>query len=202
MKDTSKTISTLTSLLLTSRLTLPSPKSTSASIEQFHPMNTTRRSIRTSLAGLMIVSMLVLFVSPAAAVTISVGGTDYDVSTITTTFDAQSALLLSQPWWGDSLLADTAAADVGSSLGLPNGTGSGPLFAWAENSFPGIVEAVGHFRGMVVDLGPLPNSASVTYAVATPTIPEPSRVILMGMGIAVVALGRRHRPQNPPALFG
>ncbi len=68
----------------------------------------------------------------ANAAIFNVGGINYDVTTIDTSFNASSSLLQSQPWWGNETLATTFAATVADSLGLPNFFGSfGPYFAYS-----------------------------------------------------------------------
>ena len=73
--------------------------------------------------------------APATATQITLGGQDFEISTITGSFDVNSTLLMSQPWWGDSAAASSAADQVGNALGFPNIFSSvGPYFAYAESS--------------------------------------------------------------------
>ena len=62
----------------------------------------------------------------------TVNGTNYDFTYVTGTFDANSVLLQSQPWWGSQSTAVTFTSSVGSNLGLPNTAAgqSGPYFAF------------------------------------------------------------------------
>ena len=75
----------------------------------------------------------------AEAVMITLGGTDYDVTTIMGTFSDNQALLESQPWFVDpgsaSTLGNEAAMQIGNAFGFPNFGGfAGPLFGEAVES--------------------------------------------------------------------
>ena len=59
--------------------------------------------------------------------------TNYDLTTLNTSYDVNSAKLISQPWWGsDSSTAILFATAVGSRSGFPNGT-IGPFFAYSAD---------------------------------------------------------------------
>lgn len=70
----------------------------------------------------------------ARAVSVTVNGNRYNVTTLTGSFTGNSSTLTSQVWFGDSTLASRFATQVGSSLGIINPGDYGPLFAW-KNAF-------------------------------------------------------------------
>ena len=67
----------------------------------------------------------------APTVTVSVGGQSYSVTYTDpfTSYDASTALIQSQPWWGSTSRAESFARVVGTSLGLPFYDFAAPLFA-------------------------------------------------------------------------
>ena len=73
-------------------------------------------------------------VSPAEAIMFTVNGTNYDVTTVTTTYDANTSLLQSQPWWGNQTLAEQFASTVLQGLPgtVPN---KGPRFVYSTGFF-------------------------------------------------------------------
>jgi len=70
----------------------------------------------------------------APIVTVSVGGQSYNVTYTDTSYDVSTALIQSQPWWGSSLLAQSFATAVGSSLGYLYFNSYGPFFAYANST--------------------------------------------------------------------
>src|SRR5208282_2273441 len=90
------------------------------------------------LCGLTLVGMFALggAVKPAYAHdTVSVGGTEYDVTnTPYETFASASTVLEEQPWWGNSTLAGELASAVYLALGAPNVNGQTPAFAYGVGS--------------------------------------------------------------------
>ena len=76
---------------------------------------------------------LALGLSAAAspAVTVTVGGNVWDVSTITGSFAELEDTLIGQAWWGDGGLAYDLAEALGSQLDFPNNFDlDGPYFAF------------------------------------------------------------------------
>jgi len=134
----------------------------------------------------------------AHAVTISLDGNDYVVTTIDTSFNDNAALLMSQPWWGlgdSGNLAASATVQVLLQLGTPNTSpeNGGPLFAW-EPSFIGgetlaqeYVPAFNIVQGYSVD-----NDASFTFAIAT-LVPLPGALGLFAMSLISVGFARRRQ---------
>ncbi len=81
------------------------------------------------LAGIVTTSSIAfagIIIAPteAKAVTITLDGTDYEVTTILTSFDDNETLLESQPWWGNDTFAESAAEQVGLNFGFTNGFGT------------------------------------------------------------------------------
>lgn len=139
----------------------------------------------------------------ALATTVTVGGTDYDISTIKGSFTDNQTLLESQPWAGDSPLAVQFVFAVGDSFGLPNddGFGSflGPYFAVEifdpDPSFDPLV------RVNLIDNGGSANTrfagldADFVYAVATEVaaVPLPAGGVLLLSGLAGAAALKRRK---------
>jgi hypothetical protein len=65
----------------------------------------------------------------ALGLVVEVGGSNYEVSTVSGTYNSLLTTLSAQPWFGNPTLAQTFATEVSSGLGLPNGDVQGPLFA-------------------------------------------------------------------------
>ena len=96
--------------------------------------------------------------------------TNYDLTTLNTSYDVNSAKLISQPWWGsDSSTAILFATAVGSRSGMPNVSGGyGPFFAYSTSSTDVVSAFYVSSGGGNVLTGPASTmSASVYYAQAT-----------------------------------
>ena len=75
--------------------------------------------ILASIATASITVGAVSFIAPeASAVTVSFDGTDYEITTITGTFEDNQATLESQPWWGNATLAEGLAGELGLAAGF------------------------------------------------------------------------------------
>lgn len=97
--------------------------------------------------------------SRADDITVTVGGEQYDITTVTGTFDDNMALLESMPWWGDATLAQEIANAVMDDIGTPNNDGtSGPLFAYDDDA----IDAFIWFQGTSSSTS-VSESASFTY---------------------------------------
>ena len=133
--------------------------------------------------------------SSAQAATISrtVNGVNYDITTVTGTFNSLQATLQAQPWWGSSTSAGQFATVVGNSLGLPNFFGiNGPLFSYSSGRFFGINTNTSQsfVLGSVVPSARL-NSLNLTYATAKAT-PVPTPALLPGLlGLGAIAWRKR-----------
>ena len=156
----------------------------------------------------------------AQAYVVTVGGVQYDVTTFTGTYSANTSKFALpanggvMPWWGDSLpynIANGFALAVGSSLGAPNYGGDyGPIFAYIYNpGFPPMLppQVAGRIyrisTSSTLDAAPAPG-AVITYAQATLyTAPAPGPLPLFG---AAAAFGfsrkLRKRIKLEPAALG
>jgi hypothetical protein len=128
------------------------------------------------------------------AFTISLDGTNYDITTFITSYNDNSAILQSQPWWGNATKAETAAGLVSTNLGFPNSDSSGlrgPFFAYqSDNLNPTELISYAGFHGILVNPGELPANSVYTYAVVA--VPEPFTVIGTLIGsIAVFRMRKR-----------
>jgi hypothetical protein len=123
----------------------PSPSSSA----EGNTSNPHRRPSWSSLAKPALgvaLTMGVLTTGQAQAIVVTVGGVQYDVTTFTGTYNANTSKFAQtpggvMPWWGDSSLATQFSNALGYSLGTPNSieTGSagsptnkdvGPYFAY------------------------------------------------------------------------
>lgn len=99
--------------------------------------------------------------SKADDITVTVDEQQYDITTVTGTFDGNMALLESMPWWGDATLAQEIANAVMDDIGTPNDDGtSGPLFAYDDDA----IDAFIWFRGSSSSTS-VSESVSFTYGV-------------------------------------
>lgn len=147
----------------------------------------------------------VLFAGPRPAsanpenpiVTVNVGGVDYDVTYVMTSFNADSALVMAQPWWEPGRVdrAQAFAAAVSGSLGFPFAGATGPVFAFDA---PPNIDAVltmgfGRFSQLVVPSIVPGRDWVVPYAAisAGAAVPEPSIMALGALGGLVLLLRRR-----------
>ena len=94
--------------------------------------------------------------------------TNYDLTTLNTSYDRNSAKLTSQPWWGDASTAILFATAVGNRSGMPNGGGYGPFFAYSTNSTDVVSAFYVSSGGGNVLTGPASTMTdSISYAQAT-----------------------------------
>jgi hypothetical protein len=152
-------------------------------------------------AGILIFAGLL---QPARAVVVNVGGLDYNITTITGTYAANSALLTQQPWYTNSPTSPgsalTFANALGNQLGLTNtiaSTSYGPIFAYYNSGFDSNVYASAWTTGGAVNFNgpPLSDGVTYTYAIAT-LLPEIngaglSKAVLLLMSIYLVVSGKR-----------
>ena len=82
-------------------------------------------------AGLVLAVSLPLTSTQAHAVTVTVGGTSYELSAVNTSFAANTTLLQGQPWWSNSTLAFQFATEL-ARTGIPLSPGFG-LFAYGTS---------------------------------------------------------------------
>jgi hypothetical protein len=155
-----------------------------------------------ALTGLAATATL-LGVNPTQAFSVTVGGSQWDVTTLTGSYNDNAATLQSQTWWGDSVRAKNFASAVGESLGLPFLDQAGPFFvwlgdlegrgptgiSWVKNSVPpGTYPGdSGQIPGLLYEFV-IPGDSIETYAIATATTPVPEPLTILG-SIAAVGFG-------------
>jgi autotransporter-associated beta strand protein len=110
---------------------------------------------------------LTAHVFAAPTVTLSVGGQSYNITYTdpSTSYNASTALIQSQPWWGNSSSAQSFATAVGSSLGYPLFNIFGPLFAYEKLTNVGIWAAQN--GGGIINTQA---SSSINFPYATATL--------------------------------
>ena len=130
----------------------------------------------------------------AQAYVVTVGGVQYDVTTFTGSYDANTSKFALppapgvMPWWGVSSLASQFATAVGNGLGTPNGQ-QGPLFGVVRtgpgNAFISYYSHHSSFGTISTFTG---ISDSATWAqvapAATATAPAPGPLPLLGAAAA------------------
>jgi hypothetical protein len=91
-----------------------------------------------AVAVLSTAALPFLSANPASAVVVTVGGSAYDVTTMTTSYDTSTSLFQlpaagTMPWWGDDALASEFAAQVYNALGSGWDPDYGPVFAYGQS---------------------------------------------------------------------
>lgn len=159
---------------------------------------------------------LALALAPGAAhavvpvtVTVTVGGTQYDVTYSEFDYSTNSARFATlanggqMPWWGDATLTTAFAVAVGTSLGTPNRISNpndaGPYFGFDQVSFLGnplvnmkTFTATGALSFAGIPATTLYNYATATLTPQAPASSVPAPLPLFGAAAAFGA-GRRLR---------
>lgn len=149
----------------------------------------------TLLGGATAMGMMSPTAAQALTVRVSVGGTNYSVTTLETSYSASSAILQSQPWWGNNdTLAKSIANAVKTQLGTPNMGGS-PYFAWSLTPNSALVKHITFVDGIGLVGSSDPVGNQVTFAVLDqpgPVNPVPGPLPLFG-AVAAFGMSRRLR---------
>jgi hypothetical protein len=109
---------------------------------------------------------LALAKGPAQAVLITIGGEDYDVQRVNTSYDIYKLTMEQEPWWGNRTRAINFSNTVAGGLGTIPAFGgwSGPIFAY------GIDYSGGHpLRGISYGYGNTASYFGETLDFATAT---------------------------------
>jgi hypothetical protein len=128
------------------------------------------------VSALLFISLA--FVRFANAVPVTVNGTAYEITTVTTTFAADSAELMSQPWWGNIPLTSEFAVQVGLSFGYPNSSVYPPFFAYAASSSSFFSGAFYNGQGGIGAIGTSTTVGEWTFAKVA-TVPEATSTLLL-----------------------
>lgn len=128
--------------------------------------------------GVMLTALVFgLLANTSSALVINVGGENWEVATLTGSYDDLTAELTNQVWWGDLELAEDFAREAGGALGYPHSNAFGPFFASDVTTIfagPEVVvsfwQSNGFYGESLVQL-----SGDSTYAVAVPTEDEVSK---------------------------
>ena len=153
------------------------------------------------LAGAAVAAAVVMAPGSAQAALFTVDGQQYDVTTITGTYNDNTALLESQVWWGDSALARAFAEVVQDALGTPNpldgsGDGEAPYFAFLSDApFVAVAnwDTTPAPAGFEFDLDRPTVTETAVFAVAQ-AVPTPALLpAVLGMGAGIV---RKRKKQS------
>jgi len=150
---------------------------------------------RTLIIGVLtLVAMVCFFPGTSRAdgvgLSVTVGETEYDITTVTGTFTGDMTQLESTPWWGNATLAQEIAAAVADDIGTPNefnyGAG-GPLFAYDDDAIDAFIWFQGNTSSQAVS-GIWSWSWGVVTPVSTGNAPEPGSFGMLFAGLFGVCL--------------
>ena len=161
------------------------------------------------------VLLITSFQAYAIPITTTVG--DYDITTITGTFEDVLGQIDDQVWWNNQTLASEFAGLVQDTLGILNPFDFGPLFAysWFDTNGDGLFRTDGDsysYSAWCVDPSPFgcgagrvgsftasrqvdgPNTEQRVWAIGRQTsVPLPGTLALFGLGLAGLGWSRRKK---------
>jgi hypothetical protein len=152
----------------------------------------------------LLVALMLIGPLQAQAIPIATSAGEYDVTTVSGTFNDLSTTLMSQLWWGDVALANEFALLIGTALGSSGPNLLGPRFAVCSGvdclrdatdtltvhgvAWVGTTAQLTQFAQ--VPTGPIPSIWAVAERIA---VPEPGTSILLTIGVLGIAFARRTR---------
>ncbi|MBI1178261.1 VPDSG-CTERM sorting domain-containing protein [bacterium] len=148
--------------------------------------------------SILIATAVLAFTFQSRAALISLAGTQYEVSSLATTYNNSISLLTSQPWWGSSDDAKNAAIQTANSLALSDGPwflygiSGNSLLLWdystASTAGNGSTFSIGSLSSSIFDY-------QLNFAVAeaaSSSVPDGgASLALLGLGFAALAVTRR-----------
>lgn len=168
---------------------LPTPSVNASSSAKRRTSNSNRRRHWSSLAKPALgvaLAMGVMTAGQAQALVVNVNGQDWDVTTFSGTYNANTSKFATaanggiMPWWFNETAAHAFAIAVDAQLGTPNildgssgppaGTGSGPFFGYVTNGIDNIMYGYGWVSNYGVGQGVIgfpSGGTSRTWAQAT-----------------------------------
>ncbi len=166
---------------------------------------TFRKLLLALLATLMGVFGSGAIAAPVAE--INVGGTNYNFTYVTGTFNSYSALLESQPWWGNNDVSMTfvnALNNAGNPLGFPFYGLISPAFAVSLDTFVVRTTYVQHYCSPYPSTGLYGSLADtdqpISYAVVS-VAPEMNASLIPQVGLLLACLfflsGRKKEVVEP-----
>lgn len=133
----------------------------------------------------------------AATLHVTVDGTMYELSTLTTTFDDASSTLQAQPWWGDKSLAETFRDEAFAENTVGNRTIGGEsanLYAYGSSAASVDVFFISQAKKGQTAVASSQTYDFVTAVEAVAPVPLPAGAPLLAAGLGGLAwLGRRRR---------
>ena len=159
------------------------------------------KKILVSLATATTIVAGSVFIAPSAeAITITLGTTQYDVTTRVGTYTQLESLLESQPWFGEEDILRDAAIQLGEEVEFPNA-----LFAFQEDLgglvFLGVFVFPNPFaeNGISFSNRVLLRNAPLTFTIAEEVeeVPEPLTILgTITFGGFIAGMKKRRSQQN------
>ncbi len=134
------------------------------------------------------------------AIVVTVGGVQYDVTTFTGTYNANTSKFALptnggvMPWWGSQTLTDSFVQAVGTSFGVQNsGANTGPFFAYLYSSPNVQARAYSYNTSQVASITQVNTNSRVYAQAATLETPVPAPLPLLGAALPLSFCRRLRR---------